>query len=420
MDRLNHLWEATCAERVHAPALDEDAHADLVIVGGGFTGCAAALEAASDGAKVRLLEARTIGHGGSGRNVGLVNAGLWLAPEAVAIALGRTEGERLLEILGAGPERVFSLIARHSIDCEATRRGTLHCAHSAQGLADLRERQRQLRDRGAPVELLTAQETERRTGSARFHGALFDPRAGTIQPLAYCRGLARAAADAGARLHSASPVLTVEREGEAWRVRTARGTVTAAALLVASNAYHVAPEGGPVPQFVAMHYFQLATKPLDAAARGRILAGGEGCWDTAMVMSSFRLDRAGRLIVGAIGDLGGPGGPLHRNWARRKVRRLFPWLGERRFTHEICGRIAVTGDHVPKIVEFGRNAFAVFGYSGRGIAPGTTFGMLAASALLHGDAGRLPIAPVPAHRERFRSARQAWYEFGATLAHAVA
>ena len=79
---------------------------------GGFTGCSAALEAAQQGAKVVLLESEHIGYGGSGRNVGLVNAGLWLPPKKIISMLGERQGEALVASLGSAPDLVFSLINR--------------------------------------------------------------------------------------------------------------------------------------------------------------------------------------------------------------------------------------------------------------------------------------------------------------------
>lgn len=398
---------------------EADASVDLAIVGGGFTGNAAALEAARRGASVCLLEAETLGHGGSGRNVGLVNAGLWLPPETVIAQMGEGPGRELVATLAEAPARVFDLIAREGIDCEAVRQGTLHLAHAAAGLRDLQKRHRQGLRFGAPLQLLDAAETARRTGSSRFHGALFDPRAGTVQPLSYCRGLARAAGAAGARLHDRSPVTRITRGADGWEIAANGRRLRARALLVATNAYHLGIATPFQPRFVAVSYCQFATAPLPAAQRARILAGGEGCWDTALVMSSFRMDAAGRLIVGGMGNSDGPGAVIHAGWARRKLRQLFPDLAGQPFEHGWCGRIAMTSDHVPKIVAFGPQALACFGYSGRGIGPGTVFGTQAAIALLENRTDGLPVAPVAAHHESLTGLRGAWYEFGATLTHAL-
>jgi glycine/D-amino acid oxidase-like deaminating enzyme len=414
------LWAASTVEPVDLVPLSGARTADLCIVGGGFTGLAAALQAAGRGASVVVLEAEAVGHGGSGRNAGLVNAGLWLAPNAVTQALGEAAGKRLTTILGNAPARVFDLIEKYQIDCEAMRAGTLHLAHNAAGFKDLWERCRQLAGLGAPVTLLDSAETARRTGTEIYAGALHDARAGTIQPLAYCLGLARAAKAAGAEIYAPAKVARASHDGGVWQVETADGQVRAERLLVATNAYHLGFAGVPALETTPLHYFQMATRPFKDDETAPILAGGEGCWDTAPVMTSVRRDRAGRLIVGAIGNLDGLGGALHGAWARRKLAQLFPGRMGFEIEHAWTGRIAMTTDHVPKVLAIGPRAYASFGYSGRGIGPGTTFGTLAAEALLADDPGLLPLAPVAAHSERFAAARAAVYDLGAALVHALA
>ena len=419
-DRQTNLWRYSAGEHIDAAGLSGDVTTDLVVIGGGFTGCSAALEAARSGASVTLLEANTIGHGGSGRNVGLVNAGLWLTPDAVLAATGEAVGTRLLAELAMAPQTVFDIIAREGISCEATRNGTLHLAHALSGFKDLENRFRQGNRIGAPVQLLDASETARRTGSKAFYGALLDPRAGTIQPLAYARGLALAAERAGAKIYESSPVTAMaHRAAGSWTVKANGHEIRAKALLLATNAYGAAIAGGPKPNYVPVSYSQFATAPLSAAQRARILPGGEGCWDTAMVMSSLRVDKAGRLIIGGIGNAEGVSARIHAAWARRKLRAFYPDLADIPFEHSWRGDIAMTSDHIPKFVAFGPNALSVFGYSGRGIGPGTMFGKSAARALLNETPEVLPLPPVDTYSERFIGLREAYYEFGATLIHAL-
>ena len=111
---MNNLWENTSKEKETFSEPLKSQSTDLLIVGGGFTGCSAALEAARQGAKVTLLECETIGFGGSGRNVGLVNAGLWLPPKKITSILGEKQGERLISALGSAPDLVFSIIEEKS------------------------------------------------------------------------------------------------------------------------------------------------------------------------------------------------------------------------------------------------------------------------------------------------------------------
>ncbi|MFN4099490.1 MAG: NAD(P)/FAD-dependent oxidoreductase [Pararhodobacter sp.] len=407
------LWRRTNGESRSWPALESDVTADVVVIGGGFTGVSAAFHLAARGVSVVLLEARTIGFGGSGRNVGLVNAGLWTPPDTVEGKLGPVEGAALNTMLAAGPDLVFELIETNQIRCEAVRSGTLHCAHSAAGLRDLQLRHAQQVARGAPVRLLDGAETARRTGSPAFHGALWDGRAGTIQPLAYVQGLARSAETRGARLFEDSAVTGMRQAGDDWQVTTAGGSVRAARLIQATNAY--ASGGVPDNPIIPTHYFQLATAPLPARLRRDILAGGEGCWDTALIMSSFRMDAAGRMILGALGNLDGPGGHAHRQWARRKLWALFPQLAGLRFECEWTGRIAMTSTYLPRVQSLGEAGVTIFGYSGRGIAPGTVFGRAAADWAT--EAGDFPVPVTPPIPEAHATLKAAWYETGAVLTH---
>ncbi|MGH1355294.1 MAG: NAD(P)/FAD-dependent oxidoreductase [Thalassovita sp.] len=417
-DHTGNLWRAQ--DQNGYPRLTTDIHTDFLIVGGGYTGCSAALEAARCGADVLLLEANTIGHGGSGRNVGLANAGMWVPPQEILKQLGQSEGMRMISSLAQAPDTVFGLIDREDISCEATRNGTMHLAHARSGLRDLQDRYRQGNQIGAPLQLLDTEETARRTGSAAFHGALFDPRAGTIQPLAYCRGLARAASAAGARIFQNSPVKKISRDGDGWRIQVNGHDVRAKRLLMATNGYHQAIEGMPATQYVSVRYSQFATVPLTQAQRARILPGGEGCWDTALVMSSIRMTQEGRLVIGGIGDCDGPGRLVHTRWAARKLAQLYPQLEGTPFEFAWQGQIAMTKDHLPKVLSLGPNALSVYGYSGRGIGPGTVYGMQAARALLFDELDGLPSAILTQpHREAFKGLRSAYYETGATLTHAL-
>ena len=86
------LWDISAEEKKVDNPMTGDIQAEVAIVGGGFTGLSTALHLGEKGVEAHVLEAETIGHGGSGRNAGLLNAGVWLPPQDVRKELGEEPG----------------------------------------------------------------------------------------------------------------------------------------------------------------------------------------------------------------------------------------------------------------------------------------------------------------------------------------
>jgi glycine/D-amino acid oxidase-like deaminating enzyme len=385
------LWNASAVEEdFHAP-LDADATVDVAIIGGGFTGLSSALHCAEKGLSAHVLEAEQIGFGGSGRNCGLVNAALWLPPQTVREKLGATYGPRFLEMFMRGPEYVFSLIEKHQIRCEVTKTGTIHGAHAPSGFRDLQERHKEWQRLGEPVDLLSREEVSEMLGTKAFHGGLLDRRAGTMNPMGYCRGLARAAVGAGARISTKVRATKLRKENDIWIVETNKGTVKAKAVVLGTNAYTDDLWPGLSKTFTPINYFQLATKPLGPEA-AHIMPGRQGLWDTGQVMFNVRRDAFDRLIVGSMGKvIGNSERGLSRRWAQKQISRLFPTLGAMEFEEAWHGRIAMTPDHLPRIHELDTNLFTPLGYNGRGITTGTLFGRTMSDLLTGMDRADLPL-----------------------------
>lgn len=393
---VSHWADVSTEPAIRSDPLPETV--DVAVIGAGYTGLSTALHAADAGLDVAVIEAREPGFGGSGRNVGLLNAGLWLPPQDAVRRLG-PDRSGLIDDLSAAPAYVMGLIERHQIRCDLTRTGTIHAAHSPAGMRALAARHRQWQARGAPVTLLDRDGAAELIGSTRFHGGLLDARAGTINPMAYARGLARAAKAAGARLITGCVVTRLEaRTG--WVVQTAQGPVQARKVVLAANAYNLDLWPGLRNTFTAIDLFQIATEPLGARI-ANILPGGQGLWDTAPIMTYVRRDARGGLVVGSMGR----DGALARRWAARRLQRLFPGLEPVGFGKAWHGRVAFTPDHLPAIYHLAEGLYAPMAYNGRGIAPGTWFGKAMAAYLASGDARVLPLplsapSPVPARRLR--------------------
>ena len=123
------LWGATANPNPVSHQLEESVDADVLVVGGGYTGLSSALHLAEKGVSVVLLEAKSTGFGGSGRNAGLVNAGVWQNPDHVNQELGEAAGERFNMALRDSPALVFELVKRFAMSCDAHQGGTVNIAH---------------------------------------------------------------------------------------------------------------------------------------------------------------------------------------------------------------------------------------------------------------------------------------------------
>lgn len=416
--RQECLWEHLTPERPQAPSLLGEHEADVCIVGAGFTGLSAALHLLEAGRSVCVLEAHRTGHGGAGRNVGLVNAGLWIPPDEIEAGMGQEVGSRLNRMLGAAPALVFSLIDKYAIDCQARREGTLHMAHNQRGLDDLRSRCEQWQRRGAPVELLTGAACAEACGTERIAGALLDRRAGTLNPMAYVSGLARAVVGLGGGLYHNSAVTALEREGAAWRVITGEGSVLAQKVVIASSAYTEGEWTQLRRTFFPGYYYQVASRPLEGAEAARILPGGQGSWDTRQVLSSIRRDADGRLLLGSLGK--GTGKPewFIRSWADRIQQHYFPRLGKVDWEFTWTGCIDFTPDHLMRLFEPASGLLAMSGYNGRGVTTGTVVGKAFADFLLRGEASALPMPLRPLEEVSAAGLRSCLYEAGFSLYHA--
>ncbi len=390
-DQPISLWDSSAEEQNYVGAFIENSHVDVAIIGAGFTGLSTALHCAEKGLSAHVLEAKQIGYGGSGRNCGLVNAALWLPPQEVRQQLGTIYGPRFIEQFGKGPEAVFSLIEKHQIRCETTRTGTIHAAHSRSGFKELQGRAAEWKRLEQPVDLLNRDEVSELIGTRVFHGGLLDHRAGTINPMGYCRGLARAALGAGAQISTGVKATRLRKDQQHWIVETDHGEVYAKSVVLGTNAYtdDLWPDLKRI--FTIINYFQLATAPMDSSAE-HILPGRQGLWDTGQIMFNIRRDAYDRLLVGSMGKVhGNIDQGLSRRWARKQIKRIFPTLGEIEFEESWHGQIAMTPDHLPRIHELDTGLFTAIGYNGRGITTGTLFGKSMADLLTGLDASELPL-----------------------------
>jgi glycine/D-amino acid oxidase-like deaminating enzyme len=247
------------------------------------------------------------------------------------------------------------------------------------------------------------------TGSRFWCGGWMNPTGGHVNPLAFTRGLARAAIAAGAAVHVDSPVSGLQRVGERWRLATPGGSVLARRVLLATHSYSgfavPSPWPGLAQSLVPVRSYQMATHPLPAALRASILPGNHSMSDTHADLHFARLDAQGRLVTGGALVLAAGYEQRLRERIGERLLRMFPQLaalGEIRFDHLWHGVFAATPDKLPRFWRLGEGVLGWVGCNGRGLAFGTALGPALADAALDGGsaAARLPfeaLRPIPCH-----------------------
>jgi len=392
------LWAATAPSAPATPPLVGEGRVAVAVVGAGFTGLSAALHLAERGLEVVVVEAGEPGWGASGRNGGQVIAGLKHSPEAILQRFGEAAGERLIALAGGAPDFVFDLIARHAIDCAPTREGWIQAAHAPTVLPAQAALARSWQQRGAPVELLSAAEAARLLGTEGYAGGLLDRRGGALQPLAYARGLARAAQAAGAAIHGGSPALRLERQGAGWRIVTPQGALLADRVLLATNGYTGDLWPGLRQSVIPLASYQAATAPLGDNLRRSILPEGQVVSDTRRLLAYYRLDPQGRLVLGGRGRFLESSDPADYSSVKARLSQLFPQLGAPQWQFFWSGRVALTLDHYPHFHELAPGLATALGYNGRGVAMASRLGAVLADWASGRPAAELPMPATPLRR----------------------
>ncbi|MFL6604161.1 MAG: NAD(P)/FAD-dependent oxidoreductase [Steroidobacteraceae bacterium] len=409
---MRSLWSATAAPGPSFGQLAGDVRAHVAIIGAGYTGLAAALYLGCAGRDVVVLEAVEVGDRASGLNGGQVIPGVKHDPDTLEQIFGPIVGPRLVETVASGPDLVFELIRKYEIACAATRTGWIQPATSTAALEAIAARVEQWRRRGADVELLSGTQTAQLTGSQRYSGGWIDRRGGTVQPLSYVRGLARAAVSQGARIFSRSPAIGLERIGGDWRIRTPRGLVTSGTVILATDAYTDRLVDPLRRTLIPVPSFQVATEPIPEKLRQTILPGGQSASDTWHLLRYFRLDASGRLIMGSRGTFADVPPAVAARHHYRAVREIFPQLAGLRYEYHWGGLVGMTRDHLPHLHEVAPGLLAGLGYNGRGVAMATVMGRILASWARGAPASELgfpvtSLAPIPLHRFNQLGARLA-------------
>ncbi|HYW64035.1 MAG TPA: FAD-dependent oxidoreductase [Bradyrhizobium sp.] len=400
------LWAAATPPGPDLPELAGATAADVVIIGGGFTGLSAALHLREAGVEVALVEAMEPGWGASGRNNGQVIPTLSRPDPEEIVARHGAAGERFVTLLRDSASTLFDLARRYQINAEQEQTGWVQPVHSPGRIKIAERRVRQWSKYGAPVELLSRERTRDMLGSDAWFGGFWNKSGGHINPLALTRGLARAVLDRGGRIYVRSPAISFKRHNGRWVVNTNRGEISGRGLIIATNAYTGEFSKSLMPEMarevMPVLSWQMATQPLSQTARQTVIPGRQAMSDTHGELYFARYDARNRLVTG--GAVIGPGNKPERLKliVAERLRRLWPQIGAVEFDYVWNGYVGMTPDFLPRIHRLGQDAYGWTGCNGRAVALSIALGDELSKALRGVPEAELALpfsspAPIPAH-----------------------
>ncbi len=388
-------YAATATEPLPFAPLQGDVHADVCIVGGGYTGLSAALHLAEAGVNVVLLEAHRVGFGASGRNGGQLGSGQRMDQQGLEALMGQDEASRLWQLGEEAKDLVKSLIARHNIPCHL-KPGVAWTGSTRSEVAHLHDYGRHLQDSYGydQIEILDQDACHSLCPSPDYRGGILDHGAAHLHPLNFALGLARAAQEAGAKIHELSEVTGIT-EGAKVTVRTAEACVTADHLILACNGYLGELNRQVAARVMPINNFVIATEPLGDRAQ-EVLTRDVAIADSKFVVNYFRLSHDKRLLFGG-GESYGYRFPADIEAVVRKpMQQIFPHLSDVRIDYAWGGTLGITMKRMPYLARLAPNILSASGYSGHGVGTATHAGQLMAEAIRGQADGFDTMARVPA------------------------
>ncbi len=385
-------WLEEAPPDPEAAPLSADAEADVVIVGGGYTGLWTAIELKrrDPSFRVTVLEAEHVGYGPSGRNGGFLET-YWCALPRLRSRLG----DEATLVLARASEGAIPAVEALGEDVWLRRGGMLEVSTTPAQDAALEEAIRVASELSVPERVFAVEPGI----SPVFRRGVRLPDAATVQPARLVRALRRAALGAGVTLHERSRVTSV-RPGE---VATARGRVRAGEIVVVANAWMSGwrPASRALTPFGS---YVVLTEPVPELLAEIGWTGGEAIADGRMFLHYFRTTDDGRVLMGSASGPIGRSGRIDARFfddaptvarAEHGLRRLLPGLAAARVERAWGGPVDVSSDQLPFFATVpGTRIHYGAGYSGNGVGPSWLGGQILASLVLGSDDewSRLPLA----------------------------
>jgi glycine/D-amino acid oxidase-like deaminating enzyme len=374
--------------------------ADVVVIGGGYTGIAAARKLALQGARPVVLEAETLGFGGASRNGGLVLPGYKWGYTALKRRYGPELGRTLYTETLDAVAFLGGLIRDQGIDAEYRETGAFDVAWAPVHADEFAQAASDLAEVGVSARVVPKAEMRTEIGSDAFHGGLLIEAGGVLHPGKWFAGLVGLAERAGVELHEGVRARRPRRQADGrFVVETNRGAILARDVLVATNGYTDAAAPAARRRLVAIGSYIIATEPLPEDLVRELSPNMRAYADTRNFLNYWHISADRRMIFG--GRVSFIPTTIRRT-ARLLHRRLLevhPQLADYRVEYAWGGKVALAMDRMPHVVRQGGVAFCG-GYAGHGVVLSTWLGTRTAEWMGGGAPPtvarlRFPLIPAP-------------------------
>jgi glycine/D-amino acid oxidase-like deaminating enzyme len=359
---------------------------DVAVVGGGFTGLAAARTLAKAGASVVVLEGSAVGAGASGRNGGHLNNGLAHSFIAAKAELGVERAVALYRAFDDAVDTIERIVAEEGIDCAFRRSGKLKLASKPEHMAAIaRNFEAVHREVDPDTALLDRAALASEVITDRAFGGMLSKKSAMMHMGRFVSGLAEAAVRHGAIIHENAAVTAQAKQDGRHVLRTARGEVSAREVLLATGAYTAAPFHWFRRRIIPVGSFLLATRPLTATEIARTVPGNRTYVTSLNIGNYFRLSPDDRLVFGGRARFSASSD--QRSDAKSgailqaSLARMFPQLGAVDIDYCWGGLVDMTKDRFPRAGHQDGVWYAM-GYSGHGAQMSTQMGVVMAEVIL--------------------------------------
>ena len=393
--RFDTYWLDSLEAVDDEPALAADISCDLLIVGGGFCGLWASIHARQTDPQrdVVLIEAKSIANGASGRPAAIMSTSVMHGIDNTE-RMFPNEVEALEKLGRENMDGFKATVEEHKIDCDIEWGGEMVVSIGDEGL-DVVDKDYDLYIKyGHDAQKLDKQQIQSEIKSPIFHGAVWSKkRSGTVHPGKLVRGLKVLAKKLGVKIYENTAHIDNSYSANLIRVETANAQITAAKVLLATNAWGAGHKKIKT-RVAAIRDRILVTEPLTDSQMEKVgWTNRQGIYDTRTQLNYMRLTADNRILFGGRLEyfFGNNTDPVQDKQAAPYIRlvqsfyRTFPQLKEEiRFSHAWSGPIGLTTRMAVHYQRYHKgNMVYAGGYSGFGVTA-SRFGARVGLAILDG------------------------------------